>query len=729
MHTHTDVVSADALPLRTSLRRTLFIEVFCLMAFLIVLFTGVACILASAVIEQRAWHMLETTLSRQADGLQESISRQREQISLLASDPLLSRLPSVVQLVGFQSLLSLDATGTIRTIAGADPAKDTLPTMRARAPARGFVPVFSGNRLAQYIIAAPRPDGQSSIVAVFDASAFLSNYLDVSALGTSAESAVIIPQEQRFVRLTHVPDGPITSEVIAEDSELASRISDFGSSGRVQVSNTVGSPVLLVRRPLVSLGWMMSVEITRSEVFAPYYSLAFNLIAAGLGLVGFLSLLMFSFSRRISAPLEDLYSKLKRIETKHWRFVRSVRTGDELEAVDIAAADLTQRLRSSHRRLAALIRRRTSELISNHERSDVILQNIEYGVLVTDNKGRIILMNSAAEHITGWDFESVSRQSFSRVMRIVDEEHHAVPLSKHPLTFVLKHCKKYHPQGESTFSLLSKDDRITPLSLRVTPVIHGTKCIGAVAVIRDVTEERRIEHLKTDFISLASHQLRTPLSALRWHLELLASAQNGTLNDKQMECLEQASTSTVRMVKLVDALLNASRIELGNYSLTNKEIRPHTLLKQIVETFSQQIASKNIHIVYRSISERMISIDPIFLQLILENLISNAIKYSLPSGTVTLDCRVRANTHISFSVADTGIGIPALQHKRVFEKLFRADNVKASDTDGNGLGLYISQVSAEVLGGSLTFKSAEGKGSVFTLTVPIGSKKGALQKK
>lgn len=262
-----------------------------------------------------------------------------------------------------------------------------------------------------------------------------------------------------------------------------------------------------------------------------------------------------------------------------------------------------------------------------------------------------------------------------------------------------------------------------PVSLRVTPVMRGKVCTGAVAVFRDTTEERRIDTMKSEFISLVSHQLRTPLSAIRWYLEIIGGQDAGPLTAQQKGYLEEASTANQRMVRLVDALLNVSRMELGKFALKLQPVDIVSTLRHVVRLFAKNHEDKAYHMrfAYHIDTKRLYiaQTDAMMLQMILENIIGNAIKYSKPHSTVTLSVEAKDKTHLIIRIKDEGIGIPLTQQKQVFEKLFRADNAKQSDTDGNGLGLYMSCIAAEAIDGKLTFESAEGKGATFSLTIPL----------
>lgn len=257
-----------------------------------------------------------------------------------------------------------------------------------------------------------------------------------------------------------------------------------------------------------------------------------------------------------------------------------------------------------------------------------------------------------------------------------------------------------------------------PLALRITPVLRGWHCSGAVAIFRDTTEDRRIDRMKSEFISLVSHQLRTPLSSMRWYLEMLLSKDVGPLNEDQQSYVQQVSTSNERMVRLVNALLNVSRIELGTLSAATDTVNPIALAQDVVKAAQVDAAKRQIRIDLTANAgvPAAIHTDEVLLRLVIENLLANALKYGNQASTVRVSLTQAARALV-LQVRDTGIGIPPEEQHKVFSKLFRAKNAQSTNTDGNGLGLYISQIAAEAIGGTLAFQSEKGV-TVFTLTLP-----------
>ena len=258
----------------------------------------------------------------------------------------------------------------------------------------------------------------------------------------------------------------------------------------------------------------------------------------------------------------------------------------------------------------------------------------------------------------------------------------------------------------------------------------------------DVTKHKEIDQAKTDFVALASHQLRTPLSIIKWYIDFLVDGDAGELSQEQIKYLKEVYKSNERLIELVNALLDVSRIDLGTFSIepepTDIIERAETALKK----FLPEIKAKKIKLEKHFDKLPIINLDPRLTKIVFENIISNSIKYTPEKGIVRLDIK-KTERDVLIEISDTGCGIPREQQPKVFAKLFRADNVKKIESIGTGLGLYIVKAVIEKSGGKIWFQSpslnlllAEGqkdvdlpidkrnKGTTFFITIPLrGMKK------
>jgi signal transduction histidine kinase len=234
--------------------------------------------------------------------------------------------------------------------------------------------------------------------------------------------------------------------------------------------------------------------------------------------------------------------------------------------------------------------------------------------------------------------------------------------------------------------------------------------------------EKRIEQLKSEFVSLAAHQLRTPLSAVKWTLRMLQEGDMGKLNTKQQEMIEKTIVSNERMIHLINDLLNVARIEEGRTIADPVAGSIIKLLSQVTERYQTEASRRNIQLVFEMPSEDvpLVRMDKERMQLVFESLVENALLYTPEQGQVTLKVQY-GKKEVEVFVQDTGIGIPALQQERVFEKFFRASNARKKETEGTGLGLYLAQNIVKAHTGTLSFTSQEDKGTTFIATLPVAA--------
>ena len=237
-------------------------------------------------------------------------------------------------------------------------------------------------------------------------------------------------------------------------------------------------------------------------------------------------------------------------------------------------------------------------------------------------------------------------------------------------------------------------------------------------------QEEKINDLKSEFISIAAHQLRAPLSGIKWTFKTLIDGDLGTMAPVQKEALERAYSVNERLISLVTELLDVSRIEEGKIGYNFKKESLERIVGEVVEEYKLVAQNKNIELSFFSPQSGMplISLDEERMDLALNNLISNAINYTLSGGRVSVSIE-SAGKDIMVTVKDTGVGIPKGQTDKLFSKFFRASNVVKMQTPGTGLGLFIVRNIIEKHGGKIWVESEENKGSSFIFTLPIDNHK------
>lgn len=242
-----------------------------------------------------------------------------------------------------------------------------------------------------------------------------------------------------------------------------------------------------------------------------------------------------------------------------------------------------------------------------------------------------------------------------------------------------------------------------------------------VGKLREQQErERLMGQLKSEFISIAAHQLRTPLSAVKWTFRMLLDGDVGNLTPEQKEFLDRGYNTNENMIRLVNDLLNVARIEEGRFGFDFKPVDLGAYLQNLITRYIPQVEARHIQLRYRPPQEAIppIAIDQTKMDLVVQNVLDNAVKYSYPGSAVEISIRQIPN-YIEVAVVDHGVGIPQDQRSRLFTKFFRGDNVIRMQTEGSGLGLFIVKNIIKNHGGDITIESEENKGTTVRFTLPI----------
>lgn len=243
-------------------------------------------------------------------------------------------------------------------------------------------------------------------------------------------------------------------------------------------------------------------------------------------------------------------------------------------------------------------------------------------------------------------------------------------------------------------------DEVSKLSNSINKLIIGIKSQATLKA----TKNKEIEAAKVDFISLVSHQLRTPLSIIKWYIDYIVSGDAGELKTDQKKFLKEAYRANERMIELVNSLLIVSRIDLGTFTINPIMVDITKLSDEILNNFKKEIESKNLYLLkdYDRIPE--IKVDPSLMKLVFENLVSNSVKYTPDNKNIKISIK-KEKKDVLIKVSDQGCGIPEEIQVKIFTKLFRADNVKKIESVGTGLGLYIVKAIIEKSGGKIWFES------------------------
>lgn len=519
-----------------------------------------------------------------------------------------------------------------------------------------------------------------------------------------------------------------------------------------------GVRVLGASMCLRSDGLVLLVEISKDEIFAPLSALTQITFLGGGILLIFGLLVVFLF---IELPL-------KRIDQVVYALERLIK-GDLSAKAVVNTKDETGRLASMFNTMVESIRKSQMELeeskkevekkarvleedIVGHEKQEkfleeskkatlnlledswkakerleeegsklqTILSSIEDGLVLIDAEYRIALVNEKVLSIFEMTRDSLIGQDMRTIIKItknkVDLEPAQWPteevfLTKSPLVTTI----------EDNFAI-STTSRKSPLPVALSIAPIAGRFSGLVVVVRDITQDRELDEAKNGFISVASHQLRTPLTSIRWYSEMLLSEDVGTLNDSQKDFMKEIHSGAERLYQTVDLLLGISRVESGKLKSDRTPIDLGMFTGEITKELSSQMDEKNLtlSVIPPDRAPVVVWLDSLILRQVLLNLVSNAIRYTNEHGNIEIKWWVNEDGREAvYMVHDNGIGIPEREQPRIFSKFFRAENARAQVPDGSGLGLALVKNLVESWGGKVWFDTAPGQGTTFFFTVPF----------
>lgn len=365
-------------------------------------------------------------------------------------------------------------------------------------------------------------------------------------------------------------------------------------------------------------------------------------------------------------------------------------------------------LLSSKTRVELAAAMMTNDLYTKLEHLRKLYEDSPVPYMTLDKKGNILEPNKATLRF----FDVVANEIEGKNLFRYQPEDDAERAEK-----LFHYFESNVPVNREEVRMITKSGLVKWALLSIFKLEGGAKNGGVgLATLVDISQEKELDNAKTQFLSLASHQLRTPIASIKWFLDMLLSGDLGETTPKQQEYLERMSSVNTNMIELVDTLLNVSRIEIGSMDAELKETNVPQIIENLLTELSIQIEQKKLNIVRDYGNDlSLVKSDPKFLRIVIQNLLSNSIKYTPEGGTVTIRLKDLFGEK-SITVEDTGVGIPAADQGKIFKKLFRADNVKRLEgSQGTGLGLYLVKSLVEILGGNIEFTSEENKGSTFTV--------------
>lgn len=405
------------------------------------------------------------------------------------------------------------------------------------------------------------------------------------------------------------------------------------------------------------------------------------------------AILIILLSRTITTPLKEITQQ-----------ATAMAAGDFNQQVAVKSDDEIGRLARAFNYLAAHLRRALSQNEEEREKLETVLANMSDGVLATDHKGNVIVKNNWIEKMIG-----------SKIM-LGDHLKDVLPMEEKisfPLDHVYEEYIELHPNDPDEFRMIKAT---------FTPIKRGEKeLVGLIAVLNDVTEEEKLDRQRKDFVANVSHELRTPLTTIKSYLEAL---KDGAIHqpDIASHFLNVADTEAERMARLISDLLQLSRLDARESYFEKQPITMENLLQPAYERFAMTCQQKNIALQLSMEDELpMVVVDRDKLDQVLDNVISNAVKYTPAAGSITIKAEKSNSDMVQVSIADTGLGIPKQDLNRLFERFYRVDKARSRTLGGTGLGLSIAQEIIHSHSGKIWIESEYEQGTTVFFTLPIRS--------
>lgn len=495
-----------------------------------------------------------------------------------------------------------------------------------------------------------------------------------------------------------------------------------GAASSARYVNEIGQEVLGSAYPLTielfdsrvsrgaSISWFVVAEQPVEDVYQESNQAAIFALFALAAAVVFASGIAVYFAGRISKPIVSLHDAAAAFGKGDLRYRARVETGDEIGEL----ADGFNNMATTIGATLDSLKEQEGIVSAERDKLGLILSGITNAVVAVDLERNVILFNAAAEALTGRATADVIGKPLETLFELFEND-------------VLVPVDAFCPRTPGSGPIYSKNNlrMVGKGGERFVNIVSGKihegeeVRLGCILTLQDITKEYVVERNKREFVSIAAHQLRTPLTGMKWSVEYLLSGDRGALGDTQKSVVMQTKGAVDRMITLVNELLDVTRIDEGHL-----EVRPSVqsiapVLSRVQAFFSEAAAKKGVAFKTQFDEDTPpVSIDAAKIEIVLNNLLDNALRYTASGGHI--DFSVRSMGHIlTIEVRDSGIGIAEKDRARIFTKFFRSGEALMHYTDGSGLGLYVAKNIIDRHGGTIAFTSEENVGTTFTITLPI----------
>ena len=359
------------------------------------------------------------------------------------------------------------------------------------------------------------------------------------------------------------------------------------------------------------------------------------------------------------------------------------------------------------------------KILREKAEDEAMLASIGDGIIATDNSGKITMINRSAYEMLGWKRKDLFGKLLTEAIPLEDNMGKRVPTKERPITKVLSEKRK---MVTSRIHYYVRPDKTKfPIRFKLTPIEIEDKIVGTIEVFQDITRDKEIDQMKDEFISMASHELRTPMTAVNGLLSMIFHGDYGPINERLQHPLDNIRISAERQIHLINDLLNVSRLQTGKLEFTFTDFSLRQTISEVAKSLEPIAQQKGLAIKILQTGDFMIHADSEKCKNILNNLIGNALKFT-DKGSISLSYFEKGGI-IYIEVADTGNGIDPSDRQKLFGKFQQLNGQDSTKPPGSGLGLYLSRELAQKMGGDIQLKKSNpGKGSTFVFTLPQSQK-------
>ncbi len=417
----------------------------------------------------------------------------------------------------------------------------------------------------------------------------------------------------------------------------------------------------------------------------------------------------------LTFSLRTILNGIKRIEGGDLSFRIPLNSHDEFGTIAQFLNKATSKVEITQKSIEQKVIERTQQLTAERNKLAMVLSGMTDAVLAVDLQSNIVIFNNAAEKLTGYNQKQVIGKPIGQIIKIYDQDNEIIPLNYCPVkadgyegvVFSIQGVEIVGNQKRAFVNLISG-------TIRESANVN----LGCIITLHDVTKEKQLDEMKIDFVSMAAHELRTPVTAIRGYLGLISKDTESTYSKRTQDYLKRAGISAGELTGHINNLLNVSQIERSAVTVQKEKLDWIDTVRSTIDNYQLTVRGKNISLSYAGPEEPVFVLaDKISIREVLNNLISNAIHYTPANGSITVKVRVSLEGIIT-TVQDTGIGIPKDSLPRLFTKFYRVHGGLESGDGGTGLGLYISRSIVELHHGKIWVESKPNAGSTFSFSLP-----------